>query len=275
MLSFLLAAQVVAAPLQRDAVLVQGQPPLTRATVSEVESFFEWLFEAEFDAAQRRELERALVATWQGNDRKEITATVEIVEINAKLAGIAEEKRREVRAAMLPEVLKGLRAESDDFARLLLAVYESASGAAAPSSQPAGEAGDLLGSWRSTEMGMISYQNTITGASRPGRGTTMQYRFLPGGRFEYNGYLETTMYNCTTTLFNPVTGTYRVEGGRLHLTPKTSKWQQRNNCAASMNKEQPGKLDPETYTIRFAEEQGGRRLCLTSSKGNEVCYRAE
>ena len=40
----------------------------------------------------------------------------------------------------------------------------------------------------------------------------MQYRFLPGGRFEYNGYLETTMYNCTTTLFNPVTG------------PETRKW---------------------------------------------------
>jgi hypothetical protein len=43
-----------------------------------------------------------------------------------------------------------------------------------------------------------------------------------------------------------------------------------------MNKTQPGKLDPETYTFRFTGEQGGRRrLCLTSSKGNEVCYRAE
>lgn len=277
LLSLLPAAQTLAAPPQRqpDAVLAQGQPPLTRSTVAEVETFFEWLFEAQFDAGQRRELESALVAIWQSNDRKEIAATGEIVQIGAKLAGISEEKRREVREAMLPEVLKSLKAEPSDFSRLLLGVYESASNAAAPAPQAAGEAGDLLGSWRSTEMGMISYQNTITGASRPGRGTTMQYRFLPGGRFEYNGYLETTMYNCTTTLFNPVTGTYRVEGGRLHLSPKTSKWQQRNNCAASMNKEQPGKLDPETYTIRFAQEQGGRRLCLTSSKGNEVCYRAE
>ncbi|HLM54603.1 MAG TPA: hypothetical protein VK422_00645, partial [Pyrinomonadaceae bacterium] len=217
----------------------------------------------------------ALVAIWRSNDRKEIAATGEIVQVSAKLAGISEEKRREVREAMLPEVLKGLKAEPSDFSRLLLGVYESASNPAAPAPQAAGAGGDLLGSWRSTEMGMISYQNSITGASRPGRGTTMQYRFMPGGRFEYNGYLETTMYNCTTTLFNPVTGTYRVEGGRLYLSPKTSKWQQRNNCAASMNKEQPGKLDPETYAIRFAEEQGGRRLCLTSSKGNEVCYRAE
>jgi hypothetical protein len=176
--------------------------------------------------------------------------------------------------ARAPTSIKNLRAEPTDFSRLLLGVYESASNAAL-SGQAAGEGGGILGSWRASELGMISYQNSVTGASRPGRGTTMQYRFLPGGRYEYNGYLETTMYNCTTTLFNPVAGSYRIEGGRLYLTPKTSKWQQRNNCAASMNKELPGKLDPEVYAVRFAEEQGGRRLCLTSSKGNEVCYRAE
>jgi len=279
--SVLLAAQSAAAPFQRqtDAVLAEGQPPLTRARVDEVEKFFEWLFESDFSTGQRRELEGALVAIWRGNDRKEITAVGEIIQVKAKLAGINEEKRREVREAMLPEVLKSLKAEPSDFSRLLLGVYESGlAGAGTDADAGAAstaEAGSLQGSWRSTEMGMISYQNSVTGASRPGRGTTMQYRFLPGGRYEYNGYLESTVYNCTTTLFNPVTGTYRVEGGRLHLTPRTSKWQQRNNCAASMNKEQPGKLEPEVYAVRFAEEQGGRRLCLTSAKGNEVCYRAE
>ncbi len=275
--SVLLAAQSAAAPFQRqpESILAEGQPPLTRAQVDEVEKFFAWLFEAGFNTAQRRELEGALVAIWRSNDRKEITAVGEIVQVKAKLAAVSEEKRREVREAMLPEVLKSLRAEPSDFSRLLLGVYEAASRPAAAPAQGASEAGSLQGSWRSTEMGMISYQNSVTGATRPGRGTTMQFRFLPGGRYEYNGYLESTVYNCTTTLFNPVTGTYRIEGGRLHLTPKTSKWQQRNNCAASMNKEQPGKLEPEVYAVRFAEEQGGRRLCLTSSKGNEVCYRAE
>jgi len=279
--SVLVAAQSVAAPFQRqpESVLVQGEPPLTRAAVDEVEKFFEWLFEADFNQGQRRELEGALVAIWQSNDRKEIGAVGEIIQVSAKLAGINEEKRGEVKAAMLPEVVKSLRAEPGDFSRLLLSVYESgragADTAASAGAAGAAGAGGLQGSWRSTEMGMISYQNSVTGASRPGRGTTMQYRFLPGGRYEYNGYLESTVYNCTTTLFNPVAGTYRVEGGRLYLSPKTSKWQQRNNCAASMNKEQPGKLEPEVYSVRFTEEQGGRRLCLTSSKGNEVCYRAE
>jgi len=270
----------------QSPVLAGGEPPLTAATVDDVAEFFGWLFESRFTPAQRRELERVLVATWRANDRKEIEAAQQFGALNVKLLTVSKGKHAELRAAVLPDVLKSARAEATDFSRLLLSVYESRAGveAAAQGVEPAargeaaasGEGGAaLLGSWRSSELGMISYQNTITGSSRPGRGTTMQYKFLPGGRFEYNGYLETTMYNCTTTLFNPVAGTYSVEGDRLTIVPKTSKWQQTNNCASSMNKVQPGKLDPETYTFRFSNEQGGRRLCLTSSKGNEVCYRAE
>jgi hypothetical protein len=269
----------------QSRVLAAGEPPLTAATVDDVADFFGWLFETRFTPAQRRELERVLVATWRAGDRKEIEAAQQFGALNVKLLTVSKEKHAELRAAVLPDVLKGARAEATDFSRLLLNVYESRAGVetaardeAAGRGEPAASGGDaaaLAGSWRSSELGMISYQNTITGASRPGRGTTMQYKFLPGGRFEYNGYLETTMYNCTTTLFNPVAGTYRVEGDRLTIVPKTSKWQQTNTCASSMNKTLPGKLDPDTYTFRFSNEQGGRRLCLTSSKGNEVCYRAE
>lgn len=267
-----------AAAQRRGRVLAEGQPPLTTETVEEVAQFFGWLFETGFTPAERRELERVLVATWRADDRKEIEAAGQFGELNAKLKTVSAEKSAELRAALLPDVLKGARAEATDFSRLLLSVYESRAGGSAQTAAAAASGGDaaaLVGAWRSSEIGMISYQNTITGAQRPGRGTTMQYKFLPGGRFEYNGYLETTMYNCTTTLFNPVTGGYSVEGNRLTIVPKTSKWQQTNSCASSMNKTQPGKLDAETYTFRFSDEQGGRRLCLTSAKGNEVCYRAE
>ena len=263
----------------QSRVLAEGQPPLTTETVNDVAEFFGWLFESRFTPAQRRELERVLVATGRADDRKEIEAAAQFREFNAKLRTVSAEKSAELRAAVLPDLLQNARAEATDFSRLLLSVYESRGGAE-PAAQtetaaPGGDAASVLGAWRSSELGMISYQNSVTGASRPGRGTTMQYKFLPGGRFEYNGYMETTMYNCTTTLFNPVAGSYRVEGDRLTIVPRTSKWQQTNNCASSMNKTLPGKLDPETYTFRFSNEQGGRRLCLTSSKGNEVCYRAE
>lgn len=284
LLALLLAVQVKGgAAAQGSVVLAEGEPPLTSATVDDVAEFFGWLFETRFTPAQRRELERVLVATWRSNDRKEIEAARQFGALNVKLLTVAREKHAELRAAVLPDLLKNARAEATDFSRLLLSVYESraqagagvVSGAQTEAAVSGGDASALVGSWRSSELGMISYQNSVTGATRPGRGTTMQFRFLPGGRYEYNGYLETTMYNCTTTLFNPAAGTYRVEGDRLTLVPKTSKWQQRNNCASSMNKELPGKLDPETYAFRFSNEGGRRRLCLTGAKGGEVCYRAE
>ncbi|HEY0170980.1 MAG TPA: hypothetical protein VGB98_08150 [Pyrinomonadaceae bacterium] len=284
LLALLLAVQVKGgAGAQGRVVLAEGEPPLTAATVDDVAEFFGWLFETRFTPAQRRELERVLVATWRSGDRKEIEAARQFGALNVKLLTVAREKHAELRAAVLPNLLKNARAEATDFSRLLLGVYESRAQAGAgvgsepqtEVSAPAGDAAALLGAWRSSEIGMIGYQNSVTGATRPGRGTTMQFRFLPGGRYEYNGYLETTVYNCTTTLFNPAAGTYRVEGDRLTLVPKTSKWQQRNSCASSMNKELPGKLDPETYAFRFSDEAGGRRLCLTGAKGGEVCYRAE
>ena len=284
LLSLLLSSPAAAAPTRTGAqesarrVLVQGEPPLTTQTVDEVAEFFGWLFESPFTPSQRGELERVLVAVWRAGDRKEIEGASNFGGYNAKLEAASPEKRAEVRAAMLPEVLKQVRAESTDFSRLLLSAYE-ARGAETPRPYAAGaeatEAGELVGSWRSSEVGLIGYQNTVTGSTRPGRGTTMQYRFLPGGRYEYNGYLETTVYNCTTTLFNTAAGTYRVEGGRLSLTPETSRWQQRNNCAPNSNKEQPGKLDPAAYAWRVSEEGGVRRLCLSSSEGGEVCYRRE
>jgi hypothetical protein len=275
LLSLLLLTPTATTAAQQRTVLAEGEPPLTTATVNDVAEFFGWLFESRFTPMQRRELERVLVATWRAGDRKEIEAAAQFGEFNSKLKTVSAEKSAELRAAVLPDVLQSARAEATDFSRLLLSVYEGRAQTESVAAASGGDAAALVGSWRSSEIGMISYQNSVTGASRPGRGTTMQYRFLPGGRFEYNGYLETTMYNCTTTLFNPVAGTYRVEGDRLTIMPKTSKWQQTNNCASSMNKTQPGKLDPETYTFRFSNEQGGRRLCLTSSKGNEVCYRSE
>lgn len=284
LLSLLLSSPAAAAPTRTGAqesarrVLVQGEPPLTTQTVDEVAEFFGWLFESPFTPSQRAGLERVLVAVWRAGDRKEIEGASNFGGFNAKLEAASPEKRAEVRAAMLPEVLKQVRAESTDFSRLLLSVYE-ARGAETPRPDAAvaeaPEAGELVGSWRSSEVGLIGYQNTVTGSTRPGRGTTAQYRFLPGGRYEYNGYLETTVYNCTTTLFNPVAGTYRVEGGRLSLRPETSRWQQRNSCAPSANKEQPGKLDPAAYAWRVSEEGGVRRLCLSSSEGGEVCYRRE
>lgn len=225
-----------------DDVIARGNPPLTRGIIGEVANFFEWLFEKRFSGGQRGELERILVTLWQQQNQNGIATIRQIVELQSKVAALAQEQRGTLRTAMRPEVLRGLRAEPiDDFSRLMISLHDTAGRAnvtdsdqasveskveAAPSMS--GDASALLGAWRDTEISMLQYQNRVTGATTPGNGTSMAYKFYPDGRYDYTGYVQTTMYNCTTTAWNTVTGTYRIEGPRLVLTLKTNDWQMRS-----------------------------------------------
>ena len=70
---------------------------------------------------------------------------------------------------------------------------------------------ELVGTWKNGSVGMIQYQNRTTGATKPGRGSIFNYKFNANGTYEFIGYMETTMYNCTTTLFNQINGRYKVK----------------------------------------------------------------
>ena len=280
----LAAAAATTDARQNRAVLAAGEPPLTRAMVEEVAGFFEWLFESRLAAAERRELERILVEVWRRDARQEIKSVADFRELNAKLLAATPAQRDEVRVAMLPKVLESLRAEADDFSRLMLGVYEAAlaahgegadGGVRPPAPRGVAAPGELFGSWRTSQISMLVYQNQVTGSTTPGSGTSMQYRFHPDGRFEYAGYLQSTVYNCTTTLFNPMAGAYRVEGARLVLTPESNVWRMTNNCAKSQNKESAGKMGELAYDISFKQDGGRLFLCLAGADGKGGCYQKE
>ncbi len=82
-----------------------------------------------------------------------------------------------------------------------------------------GQSSELTGYWKTGSVGSISYQNRVTGSTKPGRGSLFTYKFLPNGNYEFIGYMEVTMYNCTTTLFNQINGRYSVEGSTINLNP--------------------------------------------------------
>jgi hypothetical protein len=138
-----------------------------------------------------------------------------------------------------------------------------------------GQASDVVGSWKNGSIGMISYQNQVTGSTRPGRGSIFTYKFNPNGTYEFIGYMEVTMYNCTTTLFNQITGRYSVSGSSISLNPSRDLWKNTNSCAASGNKQQT--KTPTRKSLEFrskTDEYGSRLLCLTDS-GAETCYQRE
>ncbi|MGD9630046.1 MAG: hypothetical protein AB7V18_12455 [Pyrinomonadaceae bacterium] len=141
--------------------------------------------------------------------------------------------------------------------------------------QAIAQTGEIVGSWKNGSVGMIQYENRVTGATKPGRGSIFTYKFLPNGNYEFVGYMETTMYNCTTTLFNQINGKYTVDGSTVYLNPAKDHWRSTNSCAASGNKQQ-NKV-PTKKTLEFDirnDDYGKQLLCLNDGNG-ETCYRKE
>ncbi|MGH9903271.1 MAG: hypothetical protein ACRD68_15805 [Pyrinomonadaceae bacterium] len=134
---------------------------------------------------------------------------------------------------------------------------------------------EMVGSWRTGRVSMLQYRDRVTGSTTPGNGSTFSYRFYPDGRFEFVGYMQSTMYNCTTSLFNHKTGSVRFEGTEFTLVPRTNNWKKENSCAPRSNSEKAGEMKNDTYSWRVKTEDGVESLCLTQAGGEERCFRKE
>lgn len=134
---------------------------------------------------------------------------------------------------------------------------------------------DVTGYWKTGSVGSLQYKNQVTGATKSNRGSLFSYKFLANGTYEFIGYMESTMYNCTTTLFNDITGKYTVEGSTINLNPTRDFWKSTNSCAASANKTQT--KTPTKKSLEFShktDEYGKLFLCLNDA-GSETCYRQD
>ncbi|HEX8474653.1 MAG TPA: hypothetical protein VF666_11515 [Pyrinomonadaceae bacterium] len=134
---------------------------------------------------------------------------------------------------------------------------------------------ELVGEWHNGNVSMLQYQNRTTGATTPGNSSTFTYKFYADGRFEFIGMMQSTMYNCTTTLFNEKNGKVVVEGSKMTLIPSRNFWRNANSCAPNSTKEKNHVLDEETkeWTIK-QDEQGRRLICLSDGKA-ESCFRQQ
>ncbi len=134
---------------------------------------------------------------------------------------------------------------------------------------------DLVGTWRTGGMSMMADRNTVTGATTPSNGNTLKFEFKADGRFAFTGYLQSTMYGCTTALFNDKQGRYSLSGNQLTLTLAKNFWRNTNSCSPGSTKERNYTLDPEVYELRTkVDEYDKLYICLTNEKG-ETCYRRE
>ena len=134
---------------------------------------------------------------------------------------------------------------------------------------------DLVGTWQTGGMSLMADRNTVTGSTTPSNGHTLKYVFGADGRFAFTGYLQSTLYGCTTDLFNDKQGRYELNGSQLTLRLTKNYWKNTYSCSPSSNKVRNYVLDPETYDVSTKTDEYGKLfVCLTNTKG-ETCYRKE
>ncbi len=134
---------------------------------------------------------------------------------------------------------------------------------------------DLVGTWKTGGMSMMADRNTVTGSTTPSNGNTQKYQFDSNGRFSFTGYMQSTMYGCTTALFNDKQGRYELAGSQLTLRPTKNFWRNTYSCSPGSNKERNYVLDPEVYDVSTkTDEYGKLYICLSNEKG-ETCYQRE
>lgn len=125
---------------------------------------------------------------------------------------------------------------------------------------------NLVGKWSSSRLSMINYRDRYTGTFAPPSGSIFSYTIAADGTFEYSGYMQSSMYNCTIVVFRWQRGTLAAEGQRLTLTPREGKLYYKDSCRAGSEKEKAAVDEPASYS--FAIETEGAHQVLAMKKAN-------
>ena len=125
-------------------------------------------------------------------------------------------------------------------------------------------------------MSMIGDKNRITGSVTPSNGATFKYVFHANGAFEFTVFMQSTMYGCTTSLFQDKRSKYRVSGNEITLSLSKNFWRNHYRRLPASNKEREYYLDAEKYTFRMkTDEYGKSHVCLADAKDETCCKREE
>lgn len=133
----------------------------------------------------------------------------------------------------------------------------------------------VLGYWKTGGLGTINEVNTVTGQTKNNRGQLFSYKFAADGTYTFVGYMESTMFGCTTALFNEINGRYRVEGSTIFLSPSRDFWKNTYSCFPNSNKTQTKVPTKKSLEFAFKKDEYGKDFICLNDAGVETCYRRE
>jgi len=133
----------------------------------------------------------------------------------------------------------------------------------------------VVGNWKTGGLGTINEVNTVTGQTKNRRGNTFSYTFNADGTYTFVGYMESTMFGCTTSLFNEINGRYMVDGTTIFLNPSRDLWRNMYSCFPNSNRSETKTPAKKSLEFSFKTDQYGKDFICLSDAGVETCYRRE
>lgn len=269
-----LAMPGLAADSGDGAVLVPGNPPLTRGVARQLTDLFAWALNGTFSPAQRDQFTQELINGWRNQPESTLQGYRGLVQAQEKLARMNPVEREQARQRLEDSLVQSFRQEPNSpLPKLLLAVHDQGARLQAAAPPAAQSPAALVGTWGTGSMSNITYQNRATGAFADQSGTQVQYTFHPDGRYEYAALTSQSMYSCNTKLFTYKTGKVQFEGSTLTFIPESGKFTSRDTCNAKYNYEKPAVLERENFRWRIEQDSAGVKMCLQNQSINGCAYK--
>ena len=133
----------------------------------------------------------------------------------------------------------------------------------------------VVGYWKTGGLGTINEVNTVTGQTKNNRGNIFSYKFAADGTYTFVGYMESTMFGCTTGLFNEINGRYMVDGTTIFLTPSRDLWRNAYSCFPNSNRSEMKTPTKKSLEFSFKTDQYGKDFICLNDAGAETCFRSE
>jgi len=135
---------------------------------------------------------------------------------------------------------------------------------------------NLIGNWFEGSMSILQEQNMSTGQISSKYGSSIGYVINSDGTFRYAALIKSTMYGCTTSLWNDRRGKISIEGDKITFKPTKDYWLNTNSCYPSSNKEQNKELESKTFEFEVGQKNGKEWLCMhgvgKTAKEDILCF---
>jgi hypothetical protein len=121
---------------------------------------------------------------------------------------------------------------------------------------------NLVGNWFEGSTSILQEKNMATGAIASSYGSSIGYVINADGTFRYAALMKSTLYGCTTSLWNDRRGKISIEGDVITFTPTKDYWLNTNSCYPSSNKEQNKALQAKSFNFEVGTIAGKEWLLM-------------